>query len=158
MKRFDEYSEFVRSVVQTLVALLATLAGIAVAAGYIWANVWLRPLAFQRKLLFGNVDVNPLELFALGFESFLICGATTLHVAGRLYRRIGALENARSIPGSKTEFNILVRVGAAILLVVMISAEFVTGADLKAGMVVRLLAIFVLFSPFHAHGGPKCNR
>lgn len=151
MKRFDESSEFMRSVVQTLVALVATLTGIAVAAGYVWANVWLRPLAFAR-------NIAPLELFALGFETFLICGATILHVAGRLYRRIGASENARSIPSSKTEFNLLVRVGAAILLVVMISAEIVTGAHLKAGMIVRLLAIFILFSPFHAHGGPECNR
>lgn len=151
MKRFDQCSEFLRSIVQALVALVATLAGIAVASGYVWVNVWLRPLAFAR-------NIASLELFALGFETFLICGATTLHVAGPLYRQIGASENARSIPSSKTEFNISVRVGAAILLVVMISAEIVTGADLNAGMIVRLLAIFILFLLFHARGGPKCNR
>ena len=62
MRRFDEHSEFVRSVVQVLVALVATLVGAALAAGYIWVNVWLRPLAFAR-------NIAPLELFALGCEA-----------------------------------------------------------------------------------------
>lgn len=151
MKRFDERSEFVQSVIQALVALIATSVGMVAAGTHIWVNVWFGQLAKKR-------NIPPLEIFTLGFESLLICVAITVMMAAKLYRLMGASQNETLIRRNGFDFAVGTRIFAGVLSVVMCLSEIALFEHLKPSMIARLLVIFIVFVPLHTHRGLTCVR